>query len=165
MLERVSPLPEKYALEGSDFHIREVSDFVLTQVAGDTKALKKAFPKAPAAIGDAVERDQRLLLRIGPTQLWVIGSPPEVGDSLFLTPLSSSRTLLVIEGSRAREVLSGCAAIDFHPKVFGIGQFAMTGIHHMPVLIHCIGEDAFHLYVMRTFALTMWEILVDATPP
>ncbi len=38
----------------------------------------------------------------------------------------------------------------------------MTGIHHTPVLIHCTGENSFHIYALRTFALSLWEWLVDA---
>jgi methylglutamate dehydrogenase subunit D len=38
----------------------------------------------------------------------------------------------------------------------------MTGMHHVPVLIHCVGKNKFHIYVMRTFALSIWDWLVEA---
>ena len=28
--------------------------------------------------------------------------------------------------------------------------------------VGCVGDDAFHVYAMRTFALAVWEWLVDA---
>ncbi len=84
-----------------------------------------------------------------------------LGD-IFVTSLSSSRTCIALEGIRSRDVLAKCAVIDCHPKTFKPNHFAMTGIHHMPVLIHCNGADEFHICIMRTFALSLWEVLVDA---
>ncbi len=81
---------------------------------------------------------------------------------IVVTPLSSSRSRIALEGPRSREVLAKCSAIDFHLKIFTPGQFVITGIHHMPGLIHRVSVDGFHLYVMRTFAQHLWEVLVDA---
>jgi methylglutamate dehydrogenase subunit D len=160
MLEGISALGKIQRLDGIRF--AEALDFVLTQVAGEPKALKTAFPKQPDAIGFAVDYAGKVIMRIGPNHLWIIGTPPEPHDGLFLTPLSSSRSRIMLEGSKARVVLAKCAAIDFHPKVFTSGHFVMTGIHHMPVLIHCVEPDNFHVYGLRTFALSLWEVLVDA---
>ncbi len=52
--------------------------------------------------------------------------------------------------------------IDLHESVFTPGKFAMTGLHHTPVLLHCTAEQRFELYAMRTFALDVWEWLEDA---
>ena len=46
-----------------------------------------------------------------------------------------------------------------------IGQFALTGIHHTPVLVHRSGEQRYEIYAMRTFALSVWEWLSDAALP
>jgi methylglutamate dehydrogenase subunit D len=113
-------------------------------------------------VGIAVDSGGRTILRIGPRQAWIIGDPPAPADGLALTPLSSSRTRFALQGTGARSLLAKCAAIDVHTKVFTPGRFAMTGIHHMPVLIHCIEPDVFHIYALRTFALSLWEVLVDA---
>jgi methylglutamate dehydrogenase subunit D len=48
------------------------------------------------------------------------------------------------------------------PAHFKPGQFVMTGFHHTPVTIHCIGDNSFHIYALRSFALTVWEWLCDA---
>jgi methylglutamate dehydrogenase subunit D len=162
MLERTSALPDVKSFEGDGIAIIEASDFTLTQVAGNPKALKTVLPKLPESVGKAVDYAGKIILRIGPSQLWVIGTPPNPHNDLFLTPLSSSRTRIKLNGPRTPDVLSKCAAIDFHPKNFTTSKFVMTGIHHMPVLIHCVADDGFHLYVMRTFALHLWEVLVDA---
>jgi sarcosine oxidase subunit gamma len=59
-------------------------------------------------------------------------------------------------------VLAKGLPIDLHPTVFTPGTFAMTGLHHTPVLLHCVSENHFELYAMRTFALDAWEWLEDA---
>jgi sarcosine oxidase subunit gamma len=162
MLERVSALAGISPFHSDGAQILEVPNIVLTQVAGEAQALKTTFPKLPEAVGVAVHYAGKTLLRIAPLQLWVIGTAPEQHQGLFITPLSSSRSCLAIEGPHARDVLAKCAAVDFHQQVFKPEHFVMTGIHHMPVLIHCIGAEQFHVYVMRTFALSLWEVLVDA---
>jgi methylglutamate dehydrogenase subunit D len=162
MLERKSALAAAASYEAEGIRIAEVQDFTLTQVAGQETALKTAFPKLPERVGAIAEHAGRTMLRIGPKQLWIIGTAPEASEAVYLTPLSSSRTLIAIEGPTARQLLANCAAIDFHPRAFTSGTFAMTGIHHMPVVIHCTGADSFHVYALRTFAQHLWETLVDA---
>lgn len=142
--------------------LAEASGFTLTQVAGSDKELKKALGKLPPAIGTVLEHNGRTLMRIGPKQLWVLGDAPAAATGCYITPLSSGRTRIALSGAAARDVLSSCAAIDFHPAHFKPGQFVMTGIHHTPVLIHCVDEDEFHVYTLRTFALAVWEWLADA---
>jgi heterotetrameric sarcosine oxidase gamma subunit len=161
MLEVRSPLVNTPPVTVADTRLNELPGFTLTQVAGDEKALKKALGKVPAVVGEAVERDGRTLLRVAPKQLWVLGEAPSSADQLYFTPLSSGRTRLLLEGARARDVLSSLALIDFHVDHFKPGQFVMTGAHHTPVFIHCVGKNAFHIYALRTFALNVWEWIAD----
>jgi methylglutamate dehydrogenase subunit D len=51
--------------------------------------------------------------------------------------------------------------IDFDAAHFKPGHFVMTGIHHTPVTIHCVSENSFHIYALRTFARNVWEWLCD----
>jgi methylglutamate dehydrogenase subunit D len=157
MLKSTSALATANPYFSSQLVIVEAPDFSLTQYAGFEKDLKRALGKLPARVG-IVQDD---LLRVSPTQIWslakVINAP-----NCFTTSLSSSRTRIEISGPSARDVLSKCAAIDFHKNEFKPNSFVQTGIHHVPVLIHCIGTDQFHIYVMRTFALSIWDHLTDA---
>jgi methylglutamate dehydrogenase subunit D len=162
MLDVRSPLVNMSPANAAETRLSEAPGFVLTQVAGDEKILKKTLGKLPAGVGQAVERDGCTLMLIGPKQLWVLGEVPDKVDGLYLTPLSSGRTRLLLEGARARDVLSSLALIDFDSGSFKPGQFVMTGIHHTPALIHCIGENSFHIYALRTFALNVWEWVEDA---
>jgi methylglutamate dehydrogenase subunit D len=162
MLDVVSALAGVQPVVVNGVALAEAPDFTLTQIAGSDKDLKKAVGKLPAKVGVATASDGRTLLRTGPKQILVLGVPPEAATGCYITPLSSGRTRIALSGKAARDVLSSCAAIDFHPSEFKPGQFVLTGIHHTPVLIHCISEEAFHIYALRTFALTVWEWLEDA---
>jgi methylglutamate dehydrogenase subunit D len=162
MLERKSALADGAEFRAAQVTMREMRDFELTQVAGSEAAMKIALGTVPGGVGAALDVNGRRYLRIGPKQLWILGKAPAEAKDFHVTPLSSSRSCIVIEGEGARDLLLKCAPIDFHHGVFKPGQFVMTGIHHMPVLIHCVGPNVFHLYALRTFARTLWEMLVDA---
>jgi Sarcosine oxidase, gamma subunit family len=182
MLKRSSALVSAKSFTGRGLNISEAPDFALTQYAGAEKDLKKALGKIPMRVGVA----QDGLLRIAPNQIIAIdllnchsrdgGNPtsfiepkldsrPRRNDGIgevCVTPLSSSRTRIALEGENARAVLAKLSAIDFHPKQFKAGMFVQSAIHHTPALIHCLEENAFHIYAMRTFGLSVWEALTDA---
>lgn len=157
MLEASSALVSVKPYVSSLLTIVEAPDFTLTQYAGAEKDLRKALGKFPARIG--IVQDN--LLRVSPTQIWSLNEAVEA-PNCFVTPLSSSRTRIEISAVPARDVLAKCAAIDFHKSEFKPNTFAQTGIHHVPVLIHCVADEIFHVYVLRTFALSIWDHLTDA---
>jgi heterotetrameric sarcosine oxidase gamma subunit len=161
MLEMRSVLGDTKPVSHHGMTMMEAAGFTLTQVAGEEKALKKALGKLPAAVGKMLELDDRQLFRIGPKQFWVVGPQPVASEGVFVTPLSSSRARFLLQGAGARRVLAACALIDFEPSEFKPGQFVLTGIHHTPVMIHCVGANSFHIYAMRTFAESVWEWLDD----
>ncbi len=163
-----SPLATVSAYAAPGISIFEDGNFTLTQVAGFgrgfEKPLAEAVGKLPLKVGIANSTDAFTVMRIAPQQFWCMGDHASAGlpSECLVTPLSSSRCRIKIEGEKARILLSRCAAVDFDERSFKPGHFVMTGIHHTPVLIHCIEAHAFHLYAMRTFALGVWEWLVDA---
>ena len=162
MLEARSPLGVAARFERPGVVLEEAAGFTLTQVAGETAVLRKLLGKLPSKVGNVAENDGRTILRTGTKQLWVVGEAIGAEAGVYVTPLSSSRTRIALSGNRARDVLAASAAIDFDEKHFKPGHFVMTGIHHTPVLIHCLSENSFHIYAMRTFALAVWEWLCDA---
>jgi heterotetrameric sarcosine oxidase gamma subunit len=161
MLEASSALASAKSYASENLKIEEAPDFSLVQYSGSEKDLKKALGKLPV-IGVA----QNGLMRVSPTQLLQLDRHSREsgndGVGVFTTELSSSRTRIEISGAPARHLLAKCAAIDFHASAFKSGTFVMTGIHHVPVLIHCVEADTFHIYVMRTFALSIWDTITDA---
>lgn len=171
MLERRSALASAIPYSSAVLEIGESRGFMLTQVAGlhgdfESK-LAAAVGELPARVGIAKENAGRCVMRVGPSQFWIIG--PEMDDLLSIlhgkfavTPLSNSRTRIFIAGAPARDVLAKAMPLDFHTHAFTPGMFAMTGLHHTPVTVHCISENRFEIYAMRTFALNVWEWLTDA---
>jgi methylglutamate dehydrogenase subunit D len=161
MLDAHSPLGVDPRFDRNAVLLSEAAGFTLTQVAGEDKVLRKPLGKLPAKVGTVVEHEGNTLFRIGAKQIWILGEAPSASGDIYITPLSSGRSRILLEGLSARDVLSACALIDFSPREFKPGQFVMTGIHHTPVTIHCIAENSFHIYALRTFALNVWEWLCD----
>jgi methylglutamate dehydrogenase subunit D len=154
MLKLRSALEGIAKFEAPGLSLVEAPKFTLTQISGEEKTLKRALGKLPT-MGTATDN----ILRLGPNQFWVLGEVPEARGA-FLTPLSSSRTRILIEGEKAAAMLQSSAAIDF--AVLEKDDYVMTGMHHVPVLVHYLGKNKYHLYVMRTFALSIWDWLTDA---
>ena len=167
MLDRRSALASAMPYASPILQIGEARGFSLLQVAGPSKAITPVTGKLPSKVGVALQSDGRILMRTGDNQFWIIGPENDdiatkLGDLAILTPLTHSRTRIFIEGTPARDVLAKGIPLDFHPTVFKPGMFAMTGIHHTPVLVHCVGVNRFEIYALRTFALSVNEWLTDA---
>ena len=171
MLNRRSALASAHPFAWAALTLGEVRGFTLTQIAVFDKASEAGVAAVTGALPQenrrAIESNGRTIFRTGPLAFWCVG--PEKDDlaaqlqgKAIVTPLSHSRTRISIEGSAARKVLGKGIPIDLHTSVFTPGTFAMTGLHHTPVLLHCVAENRFELYAMRTFALDAWEWLEDA---
>jgi sarcosine oxidase subunit gamma len=129
----------------------------------------------PAGVGQATSIGTRLLLRTGPEHFWIItrdgedivpalhsAVAPAIGS---VTALSQGRTCIWIEGSHSAAVLATAIALDLHPAIFPLNSFALTGLHHTPVMLLRSGAMRFELYVARSFAAWTWEWLTDAALP
>ena len=171
MLERVSALAAATPYKSSVLEIHEARGFTLTQVAGLDDGFEDKLAAMvgaiPSKVGTVAEHEGRGIMRIGPAQFWIIA--PDTDDIVgqlqgqcAVTPLSHGRTRIRLDGVPARDVLAKLMPLDFHTTVFTPGSFAMTGIHHTPVTVHCLSENRFDLYVLRTFALNVWEVITDA---
>ncbi|MGQ0486091.1 MAG: sarcosine oxidase subunit gamma [Hyphomicrobiales bacterium] len=171
MLERRSALAEVKPYRSGVLRMAELNGFSLVQAAVFTKAAEKEIAsitgKLPARVGIALEANGRILMRTGPAQFWFIGAADDnlaakLVSACAVTPLSHSRTRIFLEGAPARDVLAKSIALDFHEGAFKPGMFAMTELHHTPVLVHCVRRDRFELYALRSFAVSIWDWLTDA---
>ena len=167
MLDRRSALASVKPYTSAVLQIGEAREFSLLQVAGNPKAITPVTGKLPTKVGVATQSDGRTLMRAGENQFWIIGPKTDeiatkLGDLAVLTPLSHSRTRILIDGGPARDVLAKGIPLDLHPSVFKPGMFAMTGIHHTPVLVHCVSENRFEIYALRSFAVSVYDWLTDA---
>lgn len=171
MLERISALASAKPYVSAVLSIAERPGFTLTQVAGlsdDFAAkLSAVIGPLPEKVWQALVNGERVIFRTGPAQFWIVGPETDgvaaqLPGQCAVTPLTSSRVRIAVVGAPAREVMAMLAPVDFHPSVFTPGTVALTGIHHTPVTIHCTAEDAFDLYVMRTFARDVYDAITDA---
>jgi sarcosine oxidase subunit gamma len=164
--------------------IGEVSDWTLLELAA-FPTLENELARTlrsylgtdpPARVGVAVTLRSLRWFKTGAAQFWIIAGAKEEGRledlAAVVTPslcastwLSQSRTCIFIEGKAAREVLARGVAIDLHPDVFEIDHYALTALQGTPVMIHRCCDGRFHLYVMRSFALAIWDWLTDAARP
>jgi sarcosine oxidase subunit gamma len=80
----------------------------------------------------------------------------EVGT---VTDLSHGRTAIRIAGPKAEWVLSKFFAIDFALPAFPVGSGVATVHHDIFAQIQRTAEDAFDLYVFRSFARSFWKML------
>ena len=70
---------------------------------------------------------------------------------------------IVNSGIVLRDVLRKGTSIDLHPKAFGPGQCAQTGIARCHMLLHQTSDEpAYDIYVHRSFADYLWRWLEDA---
>lgn len=189
MLERTSPLAavlkehhrygpdEERRLrigESRGWSLLQVTAFPATAVELNRTMQSLIGARLPERTGEAITVGARVLMKTGPEQFWIVNRDGGDGAALLqsavaqtgsVVPLSHSRTCIWIEGFCAREVLVSAIAVDLHPEVFRPASFALTGLHHTPVLILRSGDMRYELYVLRTFAVWTWEWLTDAALP
>lgn len=190
MLERSSVLSsvrKEGGRDGTDsrrqLRIGETSNWKLMQIAAFPTSAMELEGSVRAAIGlslpphvgNAVAVGDRLLLRTGPEQFWILtGDSDDLGPALqaavtprigTVTALAHSRTCIWIDGSHSGEVLAKGLPIDLDSQAFGPNSFALTGLHHTPVLVLRTSATRFDLYVLRTYAVWTWEWLTDAALP
>jgi sarcosine oxidase subunit gamma len=157
------------------WNLVQMAAFAGTMVGLDRAVRRLIGVDMPSRVGDAATVGHRCLLKTGPEQFWIItrdgedlAAPlwavvaPAIG---VVTQLSHSQTCIFIEGPAARELLSTGIALDFHPDALRPNCFALTALHHTPVLIYRSGEKRYELYSKRSFAFWTWKWLTDAALP
>lgn len=158
--------------EDASFSLVEIGLYPSKRAEGE-RAIASWLGALPETIAMPTQTAKGLLIRTGPLSFWLAGAAgadnansaragiPEVIASVI--DLSSSRTRLTIAGASAADVLLKGLPIDLAPESFTVGQIALTGVHHTPILLHRTAIDRFEIYAMRSFALTVLEWLTDAS--
>ncbi len=188
MLERTSALASVIPGKGKPgvggaigLQLGEARGFALIQVAGFATAMGKVESRLAALTGGRVPENVRIpvqtgagwVFRTGPEQVWLV--VPAAGDMLarltreiapdigVVSDLSHSRTRIFIDGARSVDALRKGFPLDLSEAFLAAGEAALTGVHHTPVLLHRVTRDRFEIYAMRTYALTVWAWLADAS--
>jgi methylglutamate dehydrogenase subunit D len=155
--------------------LREITTWSLLQVvawpeqlAAVEAAVATAVGTVPRERGTLVRAGNCALFRVAPDVIWVLGdgrTMPEIRiDSAqgCTTKLTDGRQWFRIEGPNVRDALVKVVALDLDPERFGIGQAALTGMHHVPVFLCRIDEDAYDIFMPRSFARDLVHWLADA---
>ena len=137
-----------------------------------------ALPTSPRLVTTSPRRETaspaHRLYRIADDQYWLVTQDPSAAPALAraiapqvatITALNHARIRLVIEGAAAAALLARLVTIDLRSTAFPEGCFAQTGVHHAGVLLERRGAERYELYVLRTYALSTWEWIVDAAMP
>jgi sarcosine oxidase subunit gamma len=159
--------------------LREITGWSVVQVAGwrdSLGGLEAALERAcgtspPGEVGGVARQGSLSLIRTGPGRLWVVDEGCQVEEKLAasiapadgcLTPLSHGLRRWRLEGPRAQDVLAKMIALDLDAPALAPGRAAGPGLHHVPVLVHRLDAASFDLYLPRTFARGLIDLLADA---
>jgi sarcosine oxidase subunit gamma len=102
-------------------------------------------------------------LWLGPRRFLLVG--PGLHGRLELSGAalvdqSDARAVIRIAGPRCRDVLAKGTGIDL--ERFAVDDVALTLLGHVAVALHGAGAEAIDVFVPRSYALTLWEWLLDA---
>ncbi|CAN7651269.1 sarcosine oxidase subunit gamma [Rhizobium sp. LjRoot98] len=108
----------------------------------------------------------------GPGQWFVIGDAPLSAAEIFgKTPVldgkasisdqGHGRVRIGISGTPVEAVLAKGTAVDLAVSNFPVGHSAMTLIGHISALISRTGPESFELLVLRGFAESLWDELIE----
>lgn len=153
--------------------LAEVRDASLTQItawpgslgqAGAAIAELTGVPAAPGP-GQSAPCPSGRLLRVEPLQWWLIGRAPlacagmTTQEAFSTLDLSHARCWLRLSGPAAAAALHHHLPLDLRAAAFPEGRVASSAIHHVGVTLWR-EEDGFGLLVPRSFAVSVWELLV-----
>lgn len=158
----------------------EVTGWSLCHVAGwpDSVALLEGTlgevsgVRVPARTGRFAGDGPRHILRTGPEHFLVLDDEGAALSDLLarriavdmgvVVDLTAARVRLALRGPKARDLLAKGIAIDLHPQIFDVGNAAMVGLDHVPVVLWRAGLDHYELLVPHTYGVANLHWLVDA---
>lgn len=89
---------------------------------------------------------------------WAAELAIRVSGLASVSDQASGYAVLRFGGSAARDLLSRCAFIDFHPSVFTPGSAAVTTIAHIGVILWRLDDtQAYEVAVFRSYAGSFWH--------
>ncbi|MGJ6963731.1 sarcosine oxidase subunit gamma [Streptosporangium sp. G11] len=187
---RLSPLARLEPVSSPDLGITELP--FLTQVdlrvepgsgtaADIALALGVPLPTEPGtsastgagAPSSGTSASDTRVLWLGPDEWLVVGPLGDTGLEARLraaagvghaavTDVSAQRTVLLVTGPKARDLLSHGCPLDLHPRAFGPGRCAQTTLARAQVVLFAGEDGAFHIFVRSSFADYLAAWLLDA---
>jgi sarcosine oxidase, subunit gamma len=89
-------------------------------------------------------------------------SPGLLQEGAVLVDSTDGIAAFAVEGPAVRDVLAQGCGLDFHPRSFPPGQCARTRFAQIAVVLDCLDEARFELYVSRSYAHYLQAWLLDA---
>ena len=124
----------------------------------------------PAAANTVSAADDLRLLWLGPNEWWVVAPDAKrtelierlrqafAGQHTAVIDVSESRTVITISGPAARDVLARGISLDLHPRAFGPGQCAQTGMSKANIVLHQIdNQPSYEIYILKSFSDYLWR--------
>jgi sarcosine oxidase subunit gamma len=114
------------------------------------------------------------VLWLGPDEWLVVaeGEAPDLlprleravaGRRAALSDLSSSRVIIELRGSGARDLLAAGCGLDLHARSFAPGQCAQALLARVPVILDQVDEAPhYRLLARRSYARWLVDWLIDA---
>lgn len=140
---------------------------------GEEKAVMAAIRKATGitladGAGAGSVKGGRAAFGVGPGRFLVVDQAEGIAEALAsgigrdtgtVCDLSHGRTAIRVAGPRAEWVLAKLFALDFSLAAFPVGAGRATSHHDVFAQIQRTGDDAFDIYVYRSFARSFWTLL------
>jgi heterotetrameric sarcosine oxidase gamma subunit len=105
------------------------------------------------------------LLHAEPRRWWVIGAgdaaealAAAVGERGALAPIGGGLVRARLDGPGWRWLLSVSGWLDTADPAFGRGRLVGSVIHHVPVWIDAISDDACEVYLPSSYAATLADL-------
>jgi sarcosine oxidase subunit gamma len=163
---------------GADLVIGESAHRAIVNIRGDGGEAFRAAVKSvtgvdlPVVPNTTAKAGDFRILWLGPTEWWVVttGGAEEklvadlrqafTGQHAAVIDVSESRTVITLSGPSARAVLARGCSLDLHPRAFGPGQCAQTGLTKANIMLDQIdATPSFDVYVLKSFADYLWQWL------
>lgn len=128
----------------------------------------------PAVVNSSTEQDGVTFLWLGPGRALAVSEQAgllarlekKVSDGAArgyaLNDVSSGRSVLRLQGTRARDVLQSGTPIDLHEDAFPIGAAAPTLHGTLNVVIHNVAETTFDIYIARSMAMDLCHAMTNS---
>lgn len=101
----------------------------------------------------------------GPGQWFAVGGTKNVAPALAglaeVVDQTHGRVRIGLSGAHAAEALAKGIAIDLDPAAFPVGAATPTLCGHIGVHLARTGETAFEMIVLRSYALSLWDSLIE----
>ena len=134
--------------------------------------LTSQWGTVPQRTGQTATTPLGLLARTGPEEFLLLASGSDnltttlrrtiTADIGAVTDLSHARCRIRVEGAQCRATLNKLFALDLRTAEFPVGEVRMTGTHHVPCMLHRLGDDAFDMVVFTTYAYDQLGTVIDA---